>query len=262
MNQPLRLALNHLLVPHLPVADLLDLALALKVDAIELSATCVDAGSLAGVRTLCRDRGIRLLALHALHAFDIWDDERRRRALVLCGQARDCGAEGLVLRPVKDPADPRSRAERVRGLRTALSALAPMLREHGLFGFVEPLGFESCALRHKRDAVESIKGIGGLDVFRLVHDCRQHRLSGEQALFPELTAIVHASAGIAGPGIPADMADDAAQIRQLLAGGCSGHLAFAPPAEDGQGATDFRPLLAEHVRLLRGVARNGVEFCR
>ncbi len=63
--------------------------------------------------------------------------------------------------PFNDRDDPRSEAQRNAGLRTALSELAPILREYGIIGFIEPLGFEECALRRKRTAVDAIKAIGG-----------------------------------------------------------------------------------------------------
>lgn len=54
-------------------------------------------------------------------------------------------------------------------MRTALSELALILREYGILGFIEPLGFTVSALRRKRVAVDAT-AIGGLDVFRVVHD--------------------------------------------------------------------------------------------
>jgi len=246
MSPSLAFALNQLAVPGLPLADFLDLAVAIKGECIELN-TPIEGGLPPDrVSELCRRKGLRVLSLGVLSSFDVWSDARRAQALKLAADARDCGAEALVLRPLNDLADPRSRAERVRGLRTALTALAPLLREYGLLGFVEPLGFESSALRHKRDAVEAIKGIGGLDVFRLVHDTVHHRLAGEQAFFPELTGVVRAPGGEAPRLAPDDLADAAGQIHRLLASGFRGPFSFGPlPAQD-----EIQPPVQERMRYL------------
>jgi len=268
MSQLPPLALNRMVAPGLSLAGFLDLAKALKADAIELrndlEGVEITDGTPAGqVRELCRQKGIRVLTINALYPFDVWNDERRARALELAAYARDCGAEALVLCPLNDPADPRGKAERVRDLRTALSALAPILREHGLLGFVEPLGFESSALRRKHDAVEAIKSIGGLDVFRLVHDTFHHYLAGEREFFPELTGIVHIS-GVEDSRIPladirdghrvlvgeADILGNAAQIRRLQELGYDGHLSFEPFAESVHKLSNVQAALQESMQHL------------
>ncbi|RMS46639.1 Inosose isomerase [Pseudomonas coronafaciens pv. coronafaciens] len=154
--------------------------------------------------------------------------------------------------PLNDRADTRNGAQRASGLRTALTALAPMLREYGVLGFVEPLGFEECSLRFKRQAVDAIKAVGGLDVYRLVHDTFHHHLAGEVELFPELTGLVHIS-GVEDAQAPlnsirdghrvlvgeADILGNVAQIERLLDSGYSGHLSFEPFAESGHALDDI-----------------------
>jgi len=268
MTPSLPFALNRIVAPHLTLPGFLDLAIALKADSIELrndlSGIEIEDGTPPErVRELCRAKGIRVLSINALYPFDVWNDARRAQALKLAAYARDCGAEGLVLCPLNDPADSRGRAERVRALRTALTALAPILREHGLLGFVEPLGFESSALRRKHDAVEAIKGIGGLDVFRLVHDTFHHHLAGEQEFFPELTGIVHIS-GVEDRQVPlaeirdghrvlvgeADLLGNAAQIRRLLELGYRGPFSFEPFAESVHALAEIRPALQDSMHHL------------
>ncbi|WP_349617053.1 TIM barrel protein [Azotobacter salinestris] len=269
MTPSLPFALNRIVAPSLPLAEFLDLARALKAGSIELRNDLTgneieDGTPPERVRDLCRAKGVRVLSINALYPFDVWNNERRAQALKLTAYARACGAEGLVLCPLNDPADPRSRAERVRGLRTALTALAPILREHGLLGFVEPQGFESSALRRKHDAVEAIKGIGGLDVFRLVHDTFHHHLAGEQEFFPELTGIVHIS-GVEDRQVAlaeirnghrvlvgeADLLGNAEQIRRLLELGYRGPFSFEPFAESVHALPEIRPALQESMRHLQ-----------
>jgi len=154
--------------------------------------------------------------------------------------------------PLNDRADPRNEAARASGLRTALTELAPILRDHGILGFIEPLGFEECSLRRKRTAVDAIKAIGGLDVFRLVHDTFHHHLASEHEFFPELTGLVHIS-GVEDAEAPlatirdghrvlvgeGDILGNAAQIETLLATGYSGYLSFEPFADSVHGLADI-----------------------
>ncbi|RMU75740.1 Inosose isomerase [Pseudomonas syringae pv. aptata] len=171
--------------------------------------------------------------------------------------------------PLNDRADPRNGAQRAAGLRTALTALAPILREHGILGFVEPLGFEECSLRLKRQAVDAIKAVGGLDVYRLVHDTFHHHLAGEVELFPELTGLVHIS-GVEDAQTPlnsirdghrvlvgeSDILGNASQIERLLDSGYEGHLSFEPFAESVHVLDDIpQAIAASMTHLSRAVSQ-------
>jgi len=269
MSQPLRFALNRMVAPRLPLEEFISLAITLNADAIEirndLKGIEIEDGTPASrVRQLCQEKGIRVLSINALYPFDVWNDERRAQTLKLAAYARDCGAEGLVMCPLNDPKDPRSEAERARDLHTALTELAPILREHGILGFVEPLGFEECSLRRKRDAVDAINAVGGRDVFRIVHDTFHHHLAGEQEFFPEMTGLVHIS-GVEDGALPlntirdghrvlvgeADILGNAAQVRELLKLGYSGHLSFEPFAESVHALTDIQPSLLASMQHLK-----------
>ncbi|URN91116.1 MAG: TIM barrel protein [Pseudomonas protegens] len=269
MTQPLRFALNRMVAPHLPLADFLDLALALKIDGVELrndlkGVEIEDGTPPEQVRELCEQRGIRLLSINALYPFDLWDEQRRQQLLRLAGYARACGAEGLVLCPLNDPGDRRGAGQRAQGLAAALTRIAEVLRQHGLRGFVEPLGFAECALRDKRSAVEAIRAVGALDVLSLVHDTFHHTLAGEPQLFAELTGLVHLS-GIEGPPLPlaalrdghrvlvgaADRLGNTTQIAALLAGGYRGYLSFEPFAASVHDRPDLQQALERSIQHLR-----------
>lgn len=269
MSQSLRFALNRMSAPRLPLDQFLDMALALGTDAIEIrndlkGVEMEDGTPPERVRELCQQKGVRVLSINALYPFDVWNEERRAQTLKLAAYARDCGAEALVMCPLNDRNDPRDEAERARNLRTALSEIAPILREHGILGFVEPLGFEECSLRHKRKAVEAIKAVGGLDVFRLIHDTFHHHLAGEQEFFPEMTGLVHIS-GVEDGEVPladirdghrvlvgdADILGNAPQLRELLAQGYTGHCSFEPFAETVHALDDAAAALEQSMDYLR-----------
>ena len=110
---------------------------------------------------------------------------------------------------------------------------------------VEPLGFEICSLRSKREAVEAIATIGGNAEFRVVHDTFHHHLAGEPALFPKMTGLVHISGADDGRVAVRDLRDphrvlidggdtigNIAQMRALAAGGYVGPYSFEPFARE------------------------------
>ena len=113
-------------------------------------------------------------------------------------------------------------------------------------GLVEPLGFPESALRTKRAAVDAIDEVGAGDRFKLLHDTFHHYLAGEQELFPERTG-PRPHLGRRGPQPcrsttirdehrvlvgPADLMDNAGQIRALLTGGYAGPFSLEPFSPD------------------------------
>ncbi|MEB0090217.1 TIM barrel protein [Pseudomonas sp. CCI4.2] len=269
MSHPLRFALNRMVAPRLSLPDFIDLAVTLNADAIEirndLKGVEIENGMAPqAVREQCAAHGIRVLSINALYPFDVWDDERRAQALKLAAYARDCGAEALVLCPFNGPTDPRTVGERASGLRTALSELAPILLEYGILGFVEPLGFQQCSLRFKRQAVDAITATGGLDVFRVVHDTFHHHLANEKEFFADLTGLVHIS-GVEDGDVPlpdirdghrvlvgeGDILGNSMQIDRLLSDGYTGHLSFEPFADSVHELDDIQQAVSASMAYLK-----------
>jgi len=184
---------------------------------------------------------------------------------VLADYAAQCGARALVLCPTNSRADTRNADARHADLVKALNALKPILAARGLLGFIEPLGFEECALRRKSDAVKGIYAAAGEQVFRLVHDTFHHHLSGEDIFFPNLTGLVHIS-GVEESNLPIDrmrdghrvlvgMADrlgNVRQLRELLARGYRGAFSFEPFANEIAEADDIEQRLRASIDYLRG----------
>ncbi|MEZ5793375.1 TIM barrel protein [Albidovulum sp.] len=199
----LQLALNHMTVARASYADLLALAAELGCVGVEvrndLPQPLFDGRDPAEAGRMARDRGLRLLAVAEVKRFDDWSDAKAAEALALMKIARAAGAEAVSLIPRNDGFG-LGEGERQAHLRCALKALRPMLEDHGLLGLVEPLGFETCALRHKREAVSAIEALDGAGTFRLVHDTFHHTLAGGGRSFPEHTGIIHVS-GVADPAV-------------------------------------------------------------
>lgn len=241
-------ALNHMAAPRLDVEAFFELAGALGITRVEIrndldGQAIFDGTPAARIRGLAEAAGLTILSINALQRFNEWTPEREVEAQALADYAAACGAEALVLVPVNDGTG-RANGERQANLRVALKALEPILAERGLIGLVEPLGFESCSLRLKLEAVATIESIGAGETFRLVHDTFHHHLAGAAEIFPQRTGLVHIS-GVTAPSVRvaamrdphrelvdgADRIGNVAQIRALIAGGYRGALSFEPFAE-------------------------------
>ncbi|MBC7151309.1 MAG: TIM barrel protein [Rhizobium sp.] len=251
----MKFALNHMTAPSMPVAKFFDLAVSLGITAVEIRNDLADNAILDGtapgeIRGLADDRGIEIISINALQRFNEWTEARAREADELIAYARDCGAKALVLVPKNDGTGLED-GERQRNLREALAALKPRLEAAGVIGLVEPLGFAVCSLRSKQEAADTIREVGGENVFRLVHDTFHHHLAGEPANFPALTGLVHIS-GVTDPSVavadmrdshrvlvdPADRLDNIGQILALQAAGYNGPFSFEPFADSVHALSD------------------------
>jgi 2-keto-myo-inositol isomerase len=264
----LRYAINHTVAPRKSVAELVRLADALALDAVEirndLPGTAIrDGTDAAALAEQAEAGGVRILSINALQRFNEWNIEREAEARALARYAQDCGAPMLVLCPVNHVSYRLAESERLRGLREALSGLAPILGDAGVTGLVEPLGFEESSLRLKSEAVEAIEDCGLGDRFRIVHDTFHHYLSGEPHLLPDWTGLVHLSGvddgslapcslrdphrGLIGP---ADRLGNIAQICALLAGGYDGFFSFEPFAASVHASDDIAAAVERSIHWL------------
>lgn len=236
-------SLNHMTTPYLAVQDFFALSKSLGINAVEIrndlhDNAIIDGTSPAQIKQWAQEAGVKILSINALQRFNQWNAEREVEAIELADYAQACGSEGLVLVPVNDGWG-REEGQRQTNLTTALAALKPILAERGLVGLVEPLGFEICSQRSKKEVVDAIHAVDGVNTFRMVHDTFHHHLAGEGQFFPELTGLVHIS-GVADEGVAvSDMRDphrvfvDASdklgnvnQINTLLQQGYNGYFSF------------------------------------
>lgn len=271
-------ALNHMVAPALDVPRFFDLAAGLGCRGVEIRNDLGD-GTVAGglpaakVAQLAAGRGLTILSINALQRFNDWTEARAGEARALADYAGRCGAGALVLVPVNDSGWQPPLEERRAGLRRALSGLAPILADSGILGLVEPLGFEICSLRSKREAVAAIDDLGLGDCFRLVHDTFHHHLAGEGDLFPGRTGLVHVS-GVEDRTVPlaalrdshrvlvgpADLIGNTGQISALHAGGYRGPVSFEPFAASVHADPDIAGALRGSVdHLAAALARRAAE---
>jgi 2-keto-myo-inositol isomerase len=264
---PLTFALNHMTAPALTLDAFFALAVSLGIRAVEIrndldGNAILDGTNPHDVKALAERHGLTILSINALQRFNAWSPERAAEARELIDYAAACGARALVLVPKNDGTG-LADGERQANLSRALSELKPMLDAAGITGLVEPLGFEICSLRSKREAAEAIRVAGG-DTFRLVHDTFHHHLAGEPELFADLTGLVHISGVEETDVAAADMRDghrvlvgpedrlgNAAQIRALVAAGYHGPLSFEPFSPSVHGSADPRAAIAGSMEFLR-----------
>lgn len=242
-------ALNHMCAPDLDLGRFCKLAKTLGVSGIEIrndlaGSSGIDGISAGDVKQIAQAHGLRILSINALQRFNDWSSQRAAEAETLIRYAVNCGAQALVLVPTNDGTGIED-GVRQKKLREALEGLWPMLRKAGVLGLVEPLGFASCSLRRKSEAVEAIQSLGAGDTFRIVHDTFHHFLAGEDEIFPASTGLVHIS-GVVDRNVEtnrmldahrvlvdeADRLGNLPQIEALRAAGCDAPLSFEPFAAE------------------------------
>lgn len=242
-------AVNHMTAPQLSLQACMRLARDLHVNGVEIrndisGEAILDGTPAAEVKRLADENDVTIISINALQRFNIWSDTRAAEAEALAAYCAESGAKALVL-VADNSGQVFDSATRIAKATEALNGLAPILRRHGITGLVECLGFESCTLRSKKEAVAAIDAANGRDVFRLTHDTFHHHLAGEPDLFPELTGLIHIS-GVDDPAVavrdmrdshrllvgPADRLDTIGQIAALRRGGYAGPLSFEPFAEE------------------------------
>lgn len=249
-------AVNHMTMANASYQELLDVASDLSCVGVEVRNDLPGPlfGSLsAEAAAICaQSKGLRILALSEVKAFNDLSDEKLDQAESLMKIARACGAEAISLIPRNDGFC-TEKSLRKTLLRQALLALEPLLQSYELVGLIEPLGFETSSLRYKADVVEMIESLNATESFKLVHDTFHHHLAGENSFYPAHTGIVHVS-GVVDSSLArlqmqdahrvlvdeTDCLDNVGQLKALLEGGYSGPLSYEAFAPEVHAFTDPR----------------------
>jgi 2-keto-myo-inositol isomerase len=249
-------ALNHMVAPKLSWSDFLDLAKDLGCVGVEfrndLPGHLFDGAAPEDVGATASAAGLRILALAEVKAFNDWSDAKRQEAAALMNIAKACGAE-MVSLIARNDGKGMADGERQANLKTSLRELKPLLDECDLIGLIEPLGFETCALRNKGEAIDAMEALGAANRFKIVHDTFHHALAGGGPIFPAYTGIVHIS-GVVDPTLKLsqmrdehrvlveenDRIENIRQLKQLLSEGYDGPVSFEPFAAQVHNLADPR----------------------
>ena len=242
-------AINHMAAPQVMLGDFFALAASLQAPRVEIrndisGNAILDGTPASAAKRLAEENDVTIISINALQHFNRWSAARAAEAEALAAYCAESGAKALVLVADNGGQEP-DKAKRITDAAESLAGLAPILRKFGIIGLVECLGFETCSLRSKAEAVTAIDRAAGRDVFRLTHDTFHHHLAGEPDIFPELTGLIHIS-GVEDPAVtvrdmrdshrvlvgPGDRLDNIGQIAALRRGGYAGPLSFEPFAEE------------------------------
>ncbi len=272
---PIRFALNRTCAPQLPLKDFIALAGAVGVRAVEIrndieGREFADGTPASDVRARLDAAGLAVASVNALQRFNEWTTDRAKEAEAIIAYAAALGAPGVVLCPVHDDDHGWSEADAERNLRDGLRNLRPILLNHGVTGYVEPLGMKGSTMKRQAMAVAAVSDVDGWDAYALCYDTFQFFRCGDTRLFPDRIGLAHMS-GIARTDLaPAELAEpdrglifigdrvgNIAQLRALQAAGYAGFVSMEPfsPAvqNDPELAARLRASL-EYVSTLLGAA--------
>jgi 2-keto-myo-inositol isomerase len=259
----MQFALNHMVAPRLGYNAFFDLALSLGVNAVEIRNDIPTA--LMGnknakmIGALAKEKGITIINVNALQRWNQWSKAKSDEAKKLAEYTALTGAKNLILVPTNDTKFKPAHDARLEGIRVALDGLKSILKDYGLIGCVEPLGFAECSLRLKSEALAAIDAVGGAKRFKVTHDTFHHFVAGEKNVFGARTGLIHVSGVVDKKHTGAtmrdpqrvlvdahDMIDNRGQVQRLIADGYKGYVSFEP----------FAPSVHKSKMIAREIARS------
>ncbi|MFC1875830.1 TIM barrel protein [Thermodesulfobacteriota bacterium] len=245
-----RFGLNRMVCPGLGLESFFRLTRELGLNKVELrndlsGGKILDDYSPEEVNAMTDQTGIQVITINAIQHFNLvpaWD-RVYEDVNKMIETARAIGCPNTVLCPNNDVQDTRTAETFYQDTVTVLNKLAPLFKESGITGLVEPLGFEECSLRSKDIAVKAIQEVA-YDDYQLVHDTFHHYLGPDDKVQTFYTSLVHISgveAGITSGQFrdshrvlvgPADKVKNLEQIKALLDRGYEGDFFFEPFSEE------------------------------
>ncbi len=258
---PFRFALNRTCAPQLPLRDFIALAGAVGVRAVEIrndieGREFADGTPAADVRARLDAAGLAVASVNALQRFNEWTPDRAREAEAIIAYAAALGAPGVVLCPVHNVDHGWSDADAEHNIRNGLRNLRPILLNHGVTGYVEPLGMKGSTMKRQETAVAAVSDIDGWDAYELCYDTFQFFRCGDTRLFPERIGLAHMSgiertdlapAGLVEPDrgliFIGDRVGNITQLKALETAGYDGFVSMEPFSP----AVQNDPQLAAHL---------------
>jgi 2-keto-myo-inositol isomerase len=265
----MKFALNHMVAPKLGYREFFELALRLGINAVEIRndipVSLMGTKNAKVIGKMAKDMGLTIININGLQRWNQWTKAKADEAKKLAEYIHLAGGKNLILVPTNDKKFRPSQSERLDGIHVALEGLKGILKDHGLIGCVEPLGFEECSLRFKREAIEAIDAVGATKRFRLTHDTFHHFVAGEKDVFPERTGLIHISGVVDRKHTAAtmrdservlvdanDLIDNKGQIKRLIDGGYQGFVSFEPFNGQVHASTQIARDLARSMDYLEG----------
>lgn len=243
---PIRFALNRTCAPQMSLADFVSLAVSTGVKAVEIrndveGREFADGTPAQEVKARLDAAGLTVASVNALQRFNEWTPARAKEAEAIIAYAAALGAPGVVLCPVHNEDHGWTEAEAERNLRDGLKNLRPILKDHGITGYVEPLGMQGSTMKRQSMAVAAVSDVDGWDAYQLCFDTFQFFRCGDNAMHCDRIGLAHMS-GIARPDLEPhelkepdrglvfidDRVDNIGLLRNLVASGYSGFVSMEP----------------------------------
>lgn len=179
---PDRFCINRKIAPNLDLEQFFSLVKKCGLNKVELrndmpSGKVTDNLSNDQLNALAEKYGIEIITINALGMFNLLDDQAAllKNAEALLSQAQAIHSKALVLCPHCSANDNRSEEQKKTDTLAALKLLAPLFRQYGVQGYVEPLGFGISSLRSSLLTQSLIRDSGA--PYKIVLDTFHHCLS-------------------------------------------------------------------------------------
>jgi len=179
---PDRFCINRKIAPNLDLEQFFSLVKKCGLNKVELrndmpSGKVTDNLSNDQLNALAEKYGIDIVTINALGMFNLLDDQAAllKNAEALLSQAQAIRSKALVLCPHCSAGDNRSEEQKKTDTLAALKLLAPLFRQYGVQGYVEPLGFGISSLRSSLLTQSLIRDSGA--PYKIVLDTFHHYLS-------------------------------------------------------------------------------------
>lgn len=213
-----RFCINRKIAPNLTLENFLRLAKNCGLSKIELrndmpGGKVADNLSSERLNALAAEYGIEIVTINALGMFNLLEDKSRliKNTEALLAQAKAIHSKALVMCPYCNADDRRSEAQKREDTLVALQLLAPLFKQYGVEGYVEPLGFGISSLRSSLLA-QAIIGDSGAP-YKIVLDTFHHYLSDvsqqdfDSQIQVEQIGLVHLS-GVESPLVKGALTDE------------------------------------------------------
>lgn len=177
-----RFCINRKIAPNLKLESFFRLVKNCGLNKVELrndmpSGKVTDNLSNEQLNALATEFGIEIVTINALGMFNLLADQAAllKNAEALLIQAKAIHSKALVMCPHCSASDRRSEVQKKEDTLAALQLLAPLFKQYGVEGYVEPLGFGISSLRSSLLAQSIIRDSGA--PYKLVLDTFHHYLS-------------------------------------------------------------------------------------
>lgn len=177
-----KISLNRIIYPKLKLEDFYKFVKDLGLNKIELrndlpGGEIIDGYSHEQLKELSKKYGMEILTINALQKFNLGSilPETTKELKRLINLSLSIGCKAIVLCPNNDVNDKRGSGEIFEETVKALKSFGSLFKDSGLWGYLEPLGFEECSLRSIVTAMKAIQE-SGYPVYKIVHDTFHHHL--------------------------------------------------------------------------------------